>query len=95
MGPIDAPAPHTRPADRPEIVPAVPALEVTRDVDVAGVWRPHREPRAVGVGMGAERPVQVAVRALVEEVQVDLAERRWRGHRHERLLPVGERYAAG
>ena len=51
-----------------------PAVEVAEDVDGPGGRRPHGEPRAGGVGMGAEAVVQVPVGALVEQEQVHLAD---------------------
>ena len=52
-----------------------PAVEVAeRRRRDAAFGRPHGEPRAGGVGVGAEAVVQVAVGALVEEVQVELAD---------------------
>ena len=58
-------------ADRLEAL-AGPPVEVAEHVDRRGVRRPHGEPRAGGVGMGPEDVVQVAVRALVEQVEIDL-----------------------
>ena len=61
-------------ADRLEAL-AAPAVEVAEDVDRRRVGRPHREPRAGVIGVGAEAAVQVAVGALVEQVEVELADR--------------------
>jgi hypothetical protein len=66
--------PDARRADRLEPLPA-PAVEVAEHVDGRRVRRPHGEPRAGVVGVGAEAAVQVTVRAFVEEVEVELADR--------------------
>ena len=53
----------------------LPAGEVADDVDGPGVGRPHGEPAAVVVGVGAEEVVDPPVRALVEQVEVEFARR--------------------
>ena len=62
-----------------------PAVEIAEDVDRRRVRGPHGEPRACGVRVGAQAVVQVTVGALVEQVQIDVAERV--GRRHGASLP--------
>ena len=60
--------------------PSVPAVEVADHPHRSCRGRPHRERGAVdalvATGVGAERVPQAAVRALADEVQVDVAEGR-------------------
>ncbi len=72
--PGDVPRPDARAPDRFHLL-AGPVVEVAEHVDGPGVRCPHSEPRAGGVGMGAEAVVQVAVGALVEEEQIHLSNR--------------------
>ena len=76
----DVPGPDPRPPDLLHAL-AVPAVEVAEHLDRRGVRRPHGEPRAGRVGVGAEAVVQVAVGALVEQEQVELADRVLGAHR--------------
>src|SRR5438445_29161 len=59
---------------------SVPAVEIADDAHPIGVGSPDGERRAVGVSrdVGAELFVEVAVRAVVEEVQVEWSQQR--GH---------------
>jgi len=71
--------PDSRRAAGPQrVASGIPAVEVADDGDIAGVRCPDGEVDAVGaVGahrVGAELVVEVEVRALIEEVQVVVAE---------------------
>ena len=82
--------PHSRVGRRREGNRLLPAGEVADDIDGLGVRRPHGEPAAGLVGMGAEEVEDPAVRPLVEQVEVELAG--WPGDRgHEWLRAVSVR----
>ena len=71
--------PHADAGMQPHRVqPAVPVVELADHGDAAGVRRPDGEDRAVHPvqrpRMGAEPLVQLEMRALAEQMQVDLAE---------------------
>jgi hypothetical protein len=83
------------------VLAAVPAVEVRLQPDRARVRRPHRERRAghvtegagVVVHPGPEHLPELLVPALVDEVQVDLAERRQETERvvdHVLVAAVGD-----
>ncbi len=60
------------------MTPTVPVVELGHDADARRIWRPDCEPRATDpaedTDLCAEFVVDLLVRALAEEVQVEIAQ---------------------